>query len=1774
MPYVPIFFQDDESDLNADYLTWIYNQEIWNPQPQGVNTLVVWQASVSPELLALAQSLDFQVFVSNDLSELVNDVWQAWGEMGGVLTNDASPDGSMLNSYLATPTSYGGITLGPDGAFSYTPNPGFYGMDTFTYYDTDPHATSNTMTDTIIVYSMPVAYPDSYTTSPGQQLNVSAANGVLANDTNADGNPLSAQLVNGPSNGQLILNNDGSFSYTPNPGFGGTDSFMYSAVNGPAVSTPTTVTITVYASPVANPDYYSVAENQTLTVGAWSNEAVAILSDSQADDGVLQNALVNAVPGVQILAQGLGSDLTAGILEMLGGPVNAMGINTIVAWQADIDPSLVALAQSLGFQMFVSDDLNTLINDVQQSPLNTLGGVLDNDIPNGPALTATLVTPPANGTLTFNPDGSFSYTPNTNFTGTDTFTYTASNGYLTSNMTMVTFTVYSPVLPIANPDAYQTAEGQRLFINAFNDMTIAVFSDTLADAAIMANALSGLGPNVQVVAENDASNYNADYINWLAGPGAYLGVNTLVVWQLPNEQPLVPIAQCLAMQIMPFDDLSSMVEMLQQMTTQPAGLLVNDVSPDGHPLSTQEVTPPANGSLMVLPNGAFDYHPNPGFWGTDTFTYHDFEAYDNTYSQPTTVTITVFSTPVANPDSYTTSPGQQLNVSAVNGVLVNDTNPDGNPLSAQLMNGTRNGNLQFNNDGSFSYTPNDGFAGTDSFMYCAVNGPAVSAPVTVTINVYTTPVANPDYYSVVENQTLTVGAWSVETVAILSDSPADDTTLGNALANAVPDVPVLAQGLGSDLTAGILEMLGGPDNAMGFNTIVVWQWDVDPSLVALAQSLGFQIFVSDDLTTLINDVQQSPLNTLGGVLDNDYAGGSPLSATLGTPPVNGTLAFNADGSFSYTPNPGFTGTDTFSYTASNGYLTSNQATVTITVYSTPMANSSWYSDIENQTLNVGTSMSEQIAIFSDSPADDAIVAEALAAGAPNANILCMGTANDLTTDNDQTAVEMAWLADQGINTLVVWQVQFIPYMQALAMRYNFQVFVADDLPTLVNDVQQQSNCMIGGVLATAVNADGLPLTAQLVTPTSNGSITLNSDGSFSYTPNDGFYGSDTFTYIATDGLGTSTPATVTIQVYSIPVAYPDACSAIQDGYIYIAPNGLLANDTNADGEMVATVLYAATPNGNIQLHGDGSFSYSPNFGFSGTDSFSYFDINGPAASEPTTVTITVYSIPVANPDQYGTFLEQTLNVTAANGVLANDTDADGEMLSATLLTPPANGTLTLNADGSFSYTPNPGFSGTDSFTYIASDAEATSEPATVTIMVYSIPVANPDYYSTPEGQTLTVGAWSDEAVVILSDSQADDTTLANALANVVPDVPVLAQGLGSDLSAGILEMLGGPDNAMGFNTIVVWQWDMDPSLVALAQALGFQIFVSDDLNTLINDVQQSPLNTPGGVLDNDTNADGNPLTATLVTPPANGTLTLNPDGSFTYTPNAGFLGTDTFTYTATDGYATSAPATVTIAVYSVPMVNAEMYSDIQDQTLHVGTSMSEQIAIFSDSPDDDVLLADALAAGAPDANILCMGTASDLTTDNDQTAVEMAWLADQGINTLVVWQVQFIPYMQALAMRYNFQVFVADDLPTLVNDVQQQSNCMIGGVLANAVNADGLPLTAQLVTPTSNGGITLNADGSFTYTPNAGFYGTDSFTYTAADGLGTSTPATVTIIVYSIPVANPDSFTVSEGSFLNVAPKWRARQRHQCRWQYAQLGVVHPDAQWQHPAPQLWCPQL
>lgn len=165
----------------------------------------------------------------------------------GVLGNDSDPDDDALTANLLTQPLNGSVVLNANGRFTYTPRANFYGSDSFTYRASDGQVTSASATVTIAVNSVndaPVASADSYGTAPGLPLAV-AAPGILGNDSDVDGDSLTASLETGPANGSLTLNADGSFTYVPSAGFAGTDSFTYRANDGTVESSATTVSINV-----------------------------------------------------------------------------------------------------------------------------------------------------------------------------------------------------------------------------------------------------------------------------------------------------------------------------------------------------------------------------------------------------------------------------------------------------------------------------------------------------------------------------------------------------------------------------------------------------------------------------------------------------------------------------------------------------------------------------------------------------------------------------------------------------------------------------------------------------------------------------------------------------------------------------------------------------------------------------------------------------------------------------------------------------------------------------------------------------------------------------------------------------------------------------------------------------------------------------------------------------------------------------------------------------------------------------------------------------------------------------------------------------------------------------------------------------------------------------------------------------------------------------------------------------------------------------------------
>ena len=261
-----------------------------------------------------------------------------------------------------------------------------------------------------------------------------------------------------------------------------------------------------------------------------------------------------------------------------------------------------------------------------------------------------------------------------------------------------------------------------------------------------------------------------------------------------------------------------------------------------------------------------------------------------------------------------------------------------------------------------------------------------------------------------------------------------------------------------------------------------------------------------------------------------------------------------------------------------------------------------------------------------------------------------------------------------------------------------------------------------GVLANDTDPDGAGLSASLQDDVTHGILEFNADGSFTYAPEENYFGADSFTYNANDGQLT-TLATVELTVlpgFDPAQANPDAY-LIDAGEILAvsAADGVLHNDANPDQVVLSAELEETVADGTLTLSTDGSFVFDPS-DFVGVTTFTYAVRDAQGKQNTATVTLNVDTPPDATADFYEVAEDTLAHFDASLGVLTNDSDAEGDVLAATLVTPAKNGVVTLAADGSFTYLSQRDFVGEDSFSYRADDGDQLSAPVTVQISVANV----------------------------------------------------------------------------------------------------------------------------------------------------------------------------------------------------------------------------------------------------------------------------------------------------------------------------------------------------------------------------------------------------------------------------------------------------------------------
>jgi VCBS repeat-containing protein len=298
-----------------------------------------------------------------------------------------------------------------------------------------------------------------------------------------------------------------------------------------------------------------------------------------------------------------------------------------------------------------------------------------------------------------------------------------------------------------------------------------------------------------------------------------------------------------------------------------------------------------------------------------------------------------------------------------------------------------------------------------------------------------------------------------------------------------------------------------------------------------------------------------------------------------------------------------------------------------------------------------------------------------------------------------------------------------------------------------------------GLMANCTDADGDTLTTGLVNGAAHGTVSVNANGSLTYTPTTGYTGADSFTYKANDGTADSTAATVSLTVLG------NVSSQVS---IWQTPFGRDSSPGMWSATLTVTNTSSSAINGPVQVlftnlasgvamtNNDGTYQNSPYITVTtgtltpGANASVVVQVYNPARVDVTYTPVTysgglasVNHAPVAGNTGYTMDKNNTLTA-AAPGLLANCFDADDDSLTAALVTGPAHGTLTLNANGSFTYTPATGYYGTDSFTYKANDGRADSNVATVSLAVLNVTnVTNQvSVWQTNFGRDSAPGMWS------------------------------------------------------------------------------------------------------------------------------------------------------------------------------------------------------------------------------------------------------------------------------------------------------------------------------------------------------------------------------------------------------------------------------------------------
>ncbi|MCB9257550.1 MAG: tandem-95 repeat protein, partial [Chitinophagales bacterium] len=1270
------------------------------------------------------------VYPNNEYPIAVNDINLSYLNTpvsGDVSTNDIDPDSDPLVFAVVDQSNLNGtLVFAADGTYTFVPTTDFEGQTSFTYSTCDDGTPSLCDTATVVINiesfdasdnanNNPVANDDNIVVTSDSPLVVC----VVCNDFDIDGDSIYVSSIINPNGYNVVNNGNGSFTVSPPAGVNDTTITVDYVLcdNGTPIACDTaTLTIDIVPStgdfnniaPFAVDDAYGTVIGEVISANVAANDILPNDGDTHSF------AVVNNPNNGTITS----FDPATGAFTYV--PDSAyFGPDNFTYVVCDNGTPMACDTATVLILIYNDNDYPNAVDDINVTLVGTPvnGDVSTNDTdPDNDVLSFDNVTNPSNGTLVFNPDGTYTYTPAPGFDGQDEFTYVVCDDGIPSLCDTATVVInvegFDPNNnndPVANDDNVQT------------------HADVPVTLCLICNDFDVDGDDITVTSIINPDGYNVidngDGTVTITPPAGVEDTTITIQYVIcDNGNPVACDTASVNVEVLPalepgenegpfaVDDAYSTVTD----GSISANVSNNDILPnDGDTHSFTVVNDPSNGTITSFDpaTGAFTYVPDSGYYGPDNFTYVVCDSGNPVECDTATVVILIYNdnhNPIAVDDINVTLVG----IPVSGDVSTNDTDPDGNNLSFDNVTNPSNGTLVFNPDGTYTYTPAPGFDGQDEFTYvvCDDGIPSLCDTATVVINVEgfdptenNDPVANDDNVQTHADVPVTlclicndfdVDGDDITVTSIINPDGYNVVDNGDGTVTITPPAGV------EDTTITIQYVICDDGNPVACDTASV-NVEVLPALEPGENEGPFAV----------DDAYGVPANesVVANVADNDIlpADGDVHSFTQITEPSNGVVtSFDpVTGAFTYEPNQDYAGPDQFTYVVcDNGVpMECDTATVYILMYNintAPIA----VNDVNHT--------------FNDLPVSGDV------------------STNDIEPDKDPVTFTLVEDVDPTTGTLVFnsdGTYTFTPE-PGFEGTVTFSYSICDvpgnlcDTATVVIDVDQYNpntnndpiavddNVIVFGdpsnpvgtvicILCNDSDPDGDVVTTTIISGPNNGTFTPNPDGTYTYTPNPGFTGDDVIVYVNCDGFGLCDTATVTITVLPNPgnnvnhqpFAVDDHYSTNQD--VAITTENVTDNDVDFDNDNLTVSLIDGPSFGSLTQNPDGSFVYTPNVGFAGEDQYTYVicDDGNPVLCDSATVYITVFSDAV---DAVNDTVQLLNNDPVDVVVLNNDSYSTGSP-SVTILTDPVAGSAVVNVDGTITYYPNPDAGvEVDSFQYV------------------------------------------------------------------------------------------------------------------------------------------------------------------------------------------------------------------------------------------------------------------------------------------------------------------------------------------------------------------------------------------------------------------------------------------------------------------------------------------